>query len=257
MPIEIILAIVGGLLCGFLNTVASSGSAVTLPLLMFLGLAPLAANATNRVPVLIAALMASITFLRAGLIDWRLAGKIVFPATLGSIAGAYFANKMPENDTRILIAFAVLFAFLLLFSGLKKIIEREFKAEARYRIFEVFILFAVGFWLGLIVLDGATYLLLALIAFVRLPLVKANAYKNLTILATSAIALAAFTWNGNVDWQLGGFMAIGSILGGFLGAKVALNPLAKVWTFRLLVTIILLELVHMGVQYFHRLTQIS
>ena len=57
MPIEIILAIVGGLLCGFLNTVASSGSAVTLPLLMFLGLAPLAANATNRVPVLIAALM--------------------------------------------------------------------------------------------------------------------------------------------------------------------------------------------------------
>ena len=79
----------------------------------------------------------------------------------------------------------------------------------------------------------------------------------LTILATSAIALAAFTWNGNVDWQLGGFMAIGSILGGFLGAKVALNPLAKVWTFRLLVTIILLELVHMGVQYFHQLTQIS
>ena len=63
MPIEFIFAIVGGLLCGFLNTVASSGSAVTLPLLMFMGLTPLIANATNRVPVLIVALIASIAFL--------------------------------------------------------------------------------------------------------------------------------------------------------------------------------------------------
>lgn len=253
MPIEVTLAIFGGLLCGFLNTVASSGSAVTLPLLMFMGLTPLVANATNRVPVLIASLIASISFLRAGVIDWKLAIKILLPSTMGSIAGAYFANKLPENDTKLLIVIAVLFAFLLLFSGLKKIIERELNEGARYRIFEMFILFAVGFWLGLIVLDGATYLLLALIVFVRLPLVKANAYKNLTILSTSVIALGSFAWGGNVDWGLGGLMAIGAVLGGFLGAKVALNPSAKVWTFRFLVAIILLELVHMGIQYFHQM----
>ena len=253
MPIEFIFAIVGGLLCGFLNTVASSGSAVTLPLLIFMGLTPLAANATNRVPVLIAALIASIAFVRAGVIDWKLAIKILLPSTLGSVIGAYFANKLPENDTKLLIVIAVLFAFLLLFSGLKKILERELREGARYRIFEVLILFAVGFWLGLIVLDGATYLLLALIVFVRLPLVKANAYKNLTILSTSVIALGSFAWGGHVNWELGGLMGIGAVIGGFLGAKVALNPSAKVWTFRFLVAIILLELVHMGTQYLHQM----
>ena len=102
-------------------------------------------------------------------------------------------------------------------------------------------------------LDGATYLLLALIVFVRLPLVKANVYKNLTILSTSVIALGSFAWEGNVNWELGGLMAIGAVIGGFLGAKVALNPLAKVWTFRFLVAIILLELVHMGTQYLHQM----
>ncbi|RIY38969.1 hypothetical protein CJP73_15775 [Neopusillimonas maritima] len=244
----------GGLLCGFLNTVASSGSAITLPLLMFMGLAPSIANATNRVPVLIAALIASLTFLRAGVIDWKLAIKVLIPTTSGSLLGVFVASFMPERDTQILIAVAVLCAFLLLFSGLKKLLARELNEGARYRMFEVAVLFAVGFWLGLIVLDGATYLLLALIVFVRLPLVKANAYKNLAILATSLIALSIFSLEGDVNWEIGGIMAIGGVAGGYLGARVALNHVAKVWTFRLLVTVILLELVHMGIQYFHQLS---
>ena len=250
MPIEIIVAIGAGLLCGFLNTVASSGSAVTLPLLILMGLAPSMANATNRVPVLVGALIASITFLRAGIIDWRLAFKILTPTVIGSIFGASLAVYMPQNYIKLLIFIALLCAFLLLFSGIKKLIENELEEGIRYRGFEIVILFAVGLWLGLIVLDGATYMLLALIAFVRLPLVKANAYKNLAILATSAIALAVFSINGEVNWEIGGIMALGSIVGAFLGAKFALNPLAKVWTFRFLVTVILLELIHMGIQHF-------
>ena len=253
MPIELIVAVVAGLLCGFLNTVASSGSAVTLPLLIFMGFAPSMANATNRVPVLIGALIASITFLRAGIIDWGLAFKILIPTVIGSLVGASLAEYIPQNDIKLLIAIALLCAFLLLFSGLKKLIEMEFEEGARYRSFEIAVLFAVGFWLGLIVLDGATYMLLALIAFVHLPLVKANAYKNLALLATSAIALAVFSLKGEVNWEIGGIMALGSIVGAYFGAKLSLNPLAKVWTFRFLVAVILLELIHMGMRYFHTL----
>jgi len=250
MPIEIFIAVGAGLLCGFLNTVASSGSAVTLPLLIFMGLTPSMANATNRVPVLVGALIASITFLRAGIIDWKLAFKILTPTIIGSVFGASLAEYMPQNYIKLLIFIALLCAFILLFSGIKKLIENEFEEGIRYRGLEMVILFAVGLWLGLIVLDGATYMLLALIAFVRLPLIKANAYKNLAILATSVIALAIFSINGEVSWEIGSTMALGSIVGAFLGAKLALNSLAKVWTFRLLVTVILLELIQMGIKHF-------
>ena len=94
---------------------------------------------------------------------------------------------------------------------------------------------------------GLTPFILAL----RMPLVKANAYKNFVLFATSIIALAIFSVQGDVNWELGSMLAIGSIAGGYLGAKVAMHPLAKIWTYRLLVTIIMLELAHMGLQYLH------
>ena len=251
MPIELVIAAFGGFLCGFLNTVASSGSAVTLPLLVFMGLSPIIANATNRVPVVVAAFIATISFLRAKVIDWKIAIKILIPTVLGSIVGAEFVDTLPQENIKLLISVAVLLAFLLLFSGLKKILQKEFEEVARVRLIENIILFLVGFWLGLIVLDGATYLLLALIVFVRLPLVKANAYKNLVLFVTSAIALSVFARNGEVNWEIGGVMAVGAVLGGLIGARFALNPIAKVWTFRFLVIIISLELVHIGMQYIY------
>jgi hypothetical protein len=55
------IVIVAGLLCGFLNTVASSGSAVSLPILLWVGLHAVDANATNRVPVLIPSFPLSVT----------------------------------------------------------------------------------------------------------------------------------------------------------------------------------------------------
>jgi uncharacterized protein len=251
MPIELVIAAFGGFLCGFLNTVASSGSAVTLPLLVFMGLSPIVANATNRVPVVVAAFIATISFLRAKVIDWKIAIKILIPTVLGSIVGAEFVDTLPQENIKLLISVAVLLAFLLLFSGLKKILQKEFEEVARVRLIENIILFLVGFWLGLIVLDGATYLLLALIVFVRLPLVKANAYKNLVLFVTSAIALSVFARNGEVNWEIGGVMAVGAVLGGLIGARFALNPIAKVWTFRFLVIIISLELIHIGMQYIY------
>lgn len=78
---------------------------------------------------------------------------------------------------------------------------------------------------------------------------KANAYKNLVLLVTSAMALSVFARNGEVNWEIGGVMALGAVLGGLIGARFALNPMAKVWTFRFLVIIIFLELVHIGIQY--------
>ena len=152
MPIELVIAAFGGFLCGFLNTVASSGSAVTLPLLVFMGLTPIVANATNRVPVVVAALIATITFLRAKVIDWQIAIKILIPVVLGSIAGAAFVDTLQQEQIKFLISVAVLLAFVLLFSGLKKILQKEFEQGARFRFVEIIVLFLVGFWLGLIVL---------------------------------------------------------------------------------------------------------
>ena len=49
-----ILVVLAGLVAGFINTLAGSGSLITLPLLMFLGLPANVANGTNRISILAA-----------------------------------------------------------------------------------------------------------------------------------------------------------------------------------------------------------
>ena len=61
-PLDLLLALGAGFACGFLNTAASSGSVVTLPIMIFLGLDAATANATNRLPVLVGALSGAMDF---------------------------------------------------------------------------------------------------------------------------------------------------------------------------------------------------
>jgi uncharacterized membrane protein YfcA len=128
---------------------------------------------------------------------------------------------------KILIVVAVLMALLLLLSNFKKAFERVIDELPRYRWQEAVYLFLVGVWIGLIVLDGGTYLLPILMISMQLPLLKANAYKNLASLITTGLSLLVMEFDGAVDWRLGLIMAVGSILGGYIGAKFSMHPLAK------------------------------
>ena len=68
--VEVVVIVVAGLLSGFINTLASSGSAVTLPLMILIGLPATVANGTNRLPLLAGGISALLTFHRAGVVDW-------------------------------------------------------------------------------------------------------------------------------------------------------------------------------------------
>ena len=123
-----------------------------------MGLSPGVANATNRVPVFWVVDFYD-CFFRAGLFQWHLAIKVVIPCSLGAIFGEIIAHRIPGDWVKILIVVAVLMALLLLLSNFKKAFERVIDELPRYRWQEAVYLFLVGVWIGLIVLDGGTYLL--------------------------------------------------------------------------------------------------
>jgi uncharacterized membrane protein YfcA len=246
----LVLGLGAGLACGFLNAAASSGSAVSLPILMLLGLDPTSANATNRIPVLIGGISATLSFHAKKALPWSLAGKVCVPAALGSVLGAGIAEVLPSRHLGLVITAAVLLALLLLFSKLKKAIEQSSADTHRYGWREVMIFFAIGIWLGFIVLDGATYLLLALTLAVGLSLTPANAIKSAVLVPTTLIAMMVFAYKGSIDWTIGAIMGIGSVVGAYLGARLATSPTAKKYVFNLLVVVISAELVHLGWHYF-------
>ncbi|MDI9818317.1 MULTISPECIES: sulfite exporter TauE/SafE family protein [unclassified Legionella] len=245
---------VAGFFCGFLNTLASSGSAVTLPLLIFLGLSPEMANGTNRLPVLVGSMIAIYMFAKSGKIHWPIALKVVIPSVVGSFLGALLAETISAKSLGFIITIAMLIALVLLFTKTKHAFLKDFSEEPRFRWQEMLLFVVIGFWLGFIVLDGATYLMLALILAVRLPFVQATAIKNLAIASSTCIALIFFATHGHINWEYGIVMALGSIAGGAAGAKVAMFPWAKIWTYRILIFIILIELVHLVIKLYHNLS---
>jgi uncharacterized membrane protein YfcA len=109
------------------------------------------------------------------------------------------------------------------------------------------LLFLVGFWAGFIVLDSGTYILLVLVLASGLTLVEANAIKNVATLITTAVAMLIFAEHQSVDWTNGGLMALGSLVGGFLGARVAISAQARRWIIGLLIVVVVGELVHLAV----------
>jgi uncharacterized protein len=247
--VSLLLGLGAGLACGFLNTAASSGSAVSLPILMLIGLDPVSANATNRIPVLIGGMSATMSFHAKRALPWGLALKASLPAAVGAVIGAGVAELIPARDVGLAITAAVLVALVLLFTKLKQAIEQASADVTRYGWREAAVFFGIGIWLGFIVLDGATYLLLALTLIVGLNLVHANAVKSAVLVPVTVVAMIVFAYKGSVDWTLGAFMGAGSIVGGIFGAKLAMSPQAKRYVFWLLVTVITAELLHLFWHY--------
>lgn len=249
-PWTLLLGALAGLACGFLNTAASSGSAVSLPILMMIGLDPLSANATNRIPVLVGAVSATHSFHRKRALPWRLGLLIAIPVTLGGLAGAWLAEIVPGRDLGLLITAAVMVAFVLLFTKVKSTLERAVpRPDELFRWRHAALFFGIGIWLGFIVLDGATYMLLALVLALGLPLLSANAVKSFALVPTAIVALALFAWRGLIDWEIGVALGLGSIAGGLLGAKLCTSANAKRYIFWLLVLVIGGEIIHLAIHY--------
>jgi uncharacterized protein len=246
---SLLIAVAAGLSCGFLNTVASSGSAVSLPVLMWIGLHAVDANATNRIPVLIGSATATLSLARRGKIPWDIALRAVGPVTVGAALGAVMAEIIPSHDLRIVITGAIVTALVLILTKLKDVLNAAAAGETRFRWQEIFWFFLIGFWLGFIVLDAATYLLLALVLSVRLPLVEANAVKNFLTVPTTAVAMLIFASHGSVDWGLGAFLGIGSVVGGMLGSRLAVSDQARRWIVGLLIVVIVGELIQLSLRY--------
>ncbi|WP_198018894.1 sulfite exporter TauE/SafE family protein [Azorhizobium doebereinerae] len=245
-PFYWLILVFGGFVCGLLNTLASSGTAVSLPLLiLFLGMNEGVANATNRLPVLVGAVMAAFAFARRGQMDWSAALRLVPPAAVGSIFGVYAAEALTNRQLEHFVNAAVLVALLLLFTKLRKILSQSDGRLPRLHWRGMVLVFFVGFWLGFIVLDGATYLLLILMLVFYYDLPRANALKNLLIAVTSLLPVLIFARNGQILWVEGGVLAAGSIVGGYLGAYLSNVAGARQLAFRALAFVITIELVQL------------
>lgn len=244
---DALILVLAGVVAAFLNTVASSGSAVVLPLVIMIGVEPVVANASNRLPIVVGCATAAWRFHRAGHLPWRDAIRFSIPVIIGAILGASLATLFDDMRTTNLVTVAVVLAFVLLLFNPGKWLHADRTELAPNKGPLVLILMGfVGAWAGLIAVDSATYALAVLVLVAHFSIREANAIKVTTLGLAALVSLIIFSAQGYVDWRVASLLAVGSVLGALLGARLALGPHAAKWVFRLLVAAVLVEGVHLA-----------
>jgi len=230
--------IAAGLFAGFVNTLAGSGSLITLPLLMFLGLPANIANGTNRIGVLVQSAVSSWSFKKQKLYNIRESLWMVIPAVAGSFLGSLMAVRINEHIMEMLIGGLLVFMFfVILYKPEKWVSEHVPVLSNRRKWWVSVIFFFIGIYGGFIQAGVGFFLLAALVLGAGLGLTKANALKVVIVAALTIVALVVFILSGQVNYLYGIILAVGQGAGAWLASKVAVSWGPKVVRIILLVAI--------------------
>ncbi len=223
-PVSAILLFLAGIAAGFVNVSAGGGSFLTIPLLIILGGLPAtAANASNRVAILLQNIIAVKNFRRHGFRDIRQGVKLGLSAMAGAVIGSMIALDISEDLFRtILTVIMVLALVIVLRPGRKN--STEYSAEQlRHPVLQIFLFFFIGIYGGFIQAGTGYLIILALSILGGLSLLKANSLKIVIIAAYLVPSLVVFLLNGEIRWLPAVILAGGTSIGGWFGSTFAIR----------------------------------
>lgn len=219
-----ILIVVVGVFVGFINTLAGSGSLITLPLLIFLGLDPNTANGTNRLAIFLQSLSAVSGFKQKKVFEIKEGIHYGLPAVIGAILGALVAVETKPEVLNFIIAFLLVgMLILLLFNPQKWIKENPKGEKTKPGIIHFILFFVIGAYAGFIHAGVGFFWIAALVLGAGYDLVKANAIKMFIVMLYMPITLAIFAFNHQVDYGLGFLLGAGAIIGARLAVRISIK----------------------------------
>ncbi len=217
----IILAVVGAI-AGFLNVLAGGGSALTIPLMIFLGFDATVANGSNRIAIQVEALSAVAAFKKKNHSDFPMSLKLSLMTLPGGILGAFYAVKIDDAlFTKILAVVMVLIIFSLMFPKSQVIEHAKNHKWKNWLSWPV--MFAVGFYGGFIQAGVGFVIMSVLLHLYNMDLIKINMHKVFIVMVFTVPAVIVFVWTGNVDWFAAIALSIGMVFGTWLAVKMALE----------------------------------
>jgi uncharacterized membrane protein YfcA len=241
------ILIIAGILAGFINTLAGSGSLITLPLLMFMGMPANVANATNRIGIFLQSAVGAASFHQQKVFDYKEGLWFAAPATVGSLVGALAAVNLNTDIMEKIIGGLLLFMFfMVLYKPENWIKEKAGKIEGRPKTWQLFIFFLIGLYGGFIQAGVGFILLAGLVLGAGVNLTKANALKVFIVFIYTSVALAVFILNNQISYLAGLILASGSMIGAYIATRVAIKNGPRVVRIILLVILLISALKYVG-----------
>ncbi|MCT4614630.1 MAG: sulfite exporter TauE/SafE family protein [Marinifilaceae bacterium] len=218
------IMVIVGCIAGFLNTLAGSGSALNLAVMMFLGIPANVANETNRIAILFQNIVGVSNFKKKKVFEFKEGIYLAIPTILGSLIGSYWAVNISKEILEKTIAY-LLFGILLtiIFKPDAWIKSKANKAKSKPGIFLYLIFFLIGIYGGFIQAGVGFILLAGLVLGAGHDLLKSNALKVFIVLLYTPFTLWVFIMKGNIDFVIGLTLSIGNMTGAYIASNMAVK----------------------------------
>jgi uncharacterized membrane protein YfcA len=225
-PIEAVLITLAGVAAGTINTVVGSGTLITFPTLLAFGVPPVTANVSNTVG-LVPGSMSGVFGYRRELAGQRARVlRLGSASLLGGVAGALLLLWLPSSAFDAIVPALIALGVLLVLLGPR--IQRSVAARAESRggipdhgVWWVWpAVAAAGVYGGYFGAAQGVLLMAILGIGVADSMQRHTATKNVLALLVNAVAALVFIAVADIDWAVAGLIALGSVVGGQIGAGV-------------------------------------
>ncbi len=243
----ILLVFAAGTLSGIINVMAGGGSALTLPLLIFLGLDGAMANGTNRIAIFVQSIFAVWSFRQQKMHQFRESLRLSGWTLPGGVLGALAALKIGNEWFERILAIVLIWVIVSMFTSPGNRSGPAGLPDPRRRWLVYPAMFAIGFYGGFIQVGVGFMLMAALFHLLKMNLIEVNMHKVFIVMIFTIPALAIFIISGKVDWWWGLSLAAGNSLGGWWAARVSVKKGEKVIRYVLFAAMLLMAARLLGV----------
>jgi len=223
--LDAVLILLAGAAAGTINTVVGSGSLITFPTLIALGYPPLLANVSNNIGLVPGSLSGAYGYRRELSGQAGRLRKLVPASAVGALAGSTLLLTLPSDAFDKVVIVLIVVALVLVVTGptisRRVAARREAGGHNHLAVTPALVALvgAAGVYGGYFGAAQGIILTAVLGIFLDDHLQRLNACKNVLALTVNTVAAVLFIATTSVDWKVVACIAVGSTIGGQVGAK--------------------------------------
>lgn len=234
--VDLLVVLLAGVGAGTINTIVGSGTLITFPVLILLGIPPIEANVTSTIGLVPGALSGAIGYRRELTDQRRRLVSLAGPAVFGGVVGGVLLLVLPASAFDAIVPVLIVGALAAMVfqprlagwmaarraaaSAGQAVEHRDVAAETGPRLTLWIGVAVTGVYGGYFGAAQGVVMLALLGILLQDDLQRLNAAKNVLSLLVNGVAAVLFAVVADVNWQVAALVAIGSALGGQLGASI-------------------------------------
>ncbi len=224
--LTLVLVALAALVAGWVDAVVGGGGLIQLPALLlgFPAASPAQILATNKFGSVFGTTTSSVTYYRRVHPDLRTALPMAGIAFLGAVAGAFLGLHVPKAafSPIILVCLVAVGAYTLFKPSLGQTTDLRFTGR-RHTATAMGAGFVIGVYDGALGPGTGSFLVFMLVGLLGYAFLQASAKAKIANVATNLGALAVFAPGGHIMVRVGLVLAVGNLVGGYLGARTAVR----------------------------------